>query len=176
MNLLLRLLWQRLVGRFQPRVEITGPVWTPFRVLPTDLDVQLHMNNGVYLSLLDIARMDLLQRADLLKPLRKRGWFPVVTAESIGFRRSLTLFQRFEVGTQVLGWDDRSFYVHQRFVRNGEVVAAALVIGRFLSRDGESVPATDVAALGGFHESPTVPEWALRLGRDQKPLRQDAVD
>ncbi len=175
MNLLLRLLWRRLAGRFQPRIEITSPAWTPFRVLPTDLDVHLHMNNGVYLSLLDVARMDLLQRADLIRPLRKKGWFPVVTAESIGFRRSLRLFQRFEVSTRILGWDDRSFYVHQRFVRQGEVVAAALVVGRFLDRDGGSVPAAAVAALAGVGESPPVPEWALRLGRDQEALRQDAV-
>lgn len=172
MNLFLRLLWLKLVGRFRPRAELMGPVRTPFRVLPTDLDVLRHVNNGVYLSLLDLARMDLLYRAGLAGALRDRGWLPVVTAESIGFRRSLTLFQRFEVETRVLGWDDTAFYLHQRFIRGDDIMAAALVVGRFLSADG-SVPAADVAALGGLSRSPPLPDWAVRLGADLEGLRRD---
>ena len=175
MNLFLRLLWLKLFGRFRPRSGLLGPVRTPFRVLPTDLDVLRHVNNGVYLSLLDIARMDLLRRARLTAPLRARGWFPVVTAESIGFRRALTLFQRFEVETRVLGWDDVSFYIHQRFIRKGDVIASALVVGRFLSDDG-SVPTGDVTALAGLTESPPIPDWAARLGTDQERLRKNAVE
>ncbi len=175
MNLFLRLLWLKLAGRLRPRAGLLGPVRTPFRVLPTDLDVLRHMNNGVYLSLLDLARMDLLLRAGLARPLKERGWFPVVTAESIGFGRSLQLFQRFEVETRVLGWDDIAFYIHQRFLRNDTTIAGALVVGRFLRREGGSVPAPDVAAVGGLAESPALPDWATRLGADQDRLRTDAV-
>lgn len=175
MNLFMRLLWLRLVGRFRSRTDLLGPVRTPFRVMPSDLDVLRHVNNGVYLSLLDIARMDLLQRAGLAGELRRRGWFPVVTAESIGFRRSLTLFQRFDVETRVLGWDERSFYIHQRFLRGDAVIAGALVVGRFLRASGGSVSPLEVAELGGVDASPTIPEWALRLGADQERLRVDAV-
>ncbi|MDX1674503.1 MAG: acyl-CoA thioesterase [Longimicrobiales bacterium] len=175
MNLFARLLWLRMVGRLRPRSGLLGPVRTPFRVWPTDLDVLRHVNNGVYLSLLDIARTDLLIRARLAGALKERGWFPVVTAESIGFRRSLTLFQRFDVETRVLGWDDVSFYIHQGFIRDGDVIASALVAGRFLSRDGGSVPTADVAALGGVTKSPEVPGWARRLAADQERLRKNVV-
>lgn len=175
MNLFMRLLWLRLVARFRPATGLLGPVRTPFRVLPTDLDVLRHVNNGVYFSLMDIARMDLLIRAGLEGQLRERGWYPIVSAESIGFRRSLTLFQRFEVETRVLGWDDRSFYIHQRFIQGRDVIASALVVGRFLSRGGGSVPTSEVAALAGEPDAPAVPEWALRLGGDQERLRKNAV-
>lgn len=175
MNLYLRLLWLKLFGRFRPRAGLLDPIRTPFRVLPTDLDVLRHVNNGVYLSLLDVARMDLLDRVGLAGPLKERRWFPVVTAESIGFRRSLTLFQRFEVETRTLGWDHVSFYLHQRFLRHGDVIASALVVGRFLSGDG-SVAAAEVAALAGAGKSPPIPDWATRLGADQERLRKDAVD
>lgn len=171
MNLFLRLLWLRLVGRFRTRSDLLGPVRTPFRVWPTDLDVLRHVNNGKYFSLMDLGRMDLLQRAGLTGELRRRGWFPVVTAESMGFRRPLTLGQRFHVETRVLGWDDRSFYLHQRFVRGEEIVASGLVVGRFLSRHGGSVPPGDVAAVAGRPQSPELPDWAVRLGADQERLR-----
>ena len=164
MNLFFRLLWLRLAGRFRPRSDLLGPVRTPFRVWPTDLDVLRHMNNGIYLSLLDVARMDLLNRAGLAGTLKERGWFPVVTAESIGFNRSLELFQR-----------DVSFYSQQRFLRRGDITASALVVGRFLRREGGSVPAPEVAALAGLAESPPIPGWATRLGADQERLRKNAL-
>lgn len=174
MNLFLRLLWLRLVGRFRSRSDLLGPVLTPFRVWPTDLDVLRHVNNGTYFSLLDLGRMDLLQRAGLAGKLRRRGWFPVVTGETMGFRRALTLGQRFRVETRVLGWDERSFYLHQRFLRGDDMIAGGLVVGRFLRREGGSVPPSEVAALVGRPESPELPAWARRLGADQERLRTEA--
>ncbi len=47
-----------------------------FRVLPTDLDVLGHMNNGVYLSIMDLGRMDLLQRSGIWSRLFGAGIFP----------------------------------------------------------------------------------------------------
>lgn len=170
MNLLFRLLWLRLVGRFRSACSVLGPVRTPFRVMPTDLDVLRHVNNGVYLSLLDLARTDLMIRSGLMGPVRERGWFPVVTAESIRFRRSLTLFQRFHVETRVLGWDGKSFYIEQRFIRGDDVVATALVAGRFLGPDGSVRPADIVALAGTDPESPSLPAWAARLAAAQLDL------
>jgi acyl-CoA thioesterase FadM len=169
-NLLLRLVWLVLTARFRSRCPVLGPVRTPFRVLPTDLDVLRHMNNGVYLSLLDLARTDLMIRSGLMTPVRERGWYPVVTAESIRFRRSLTLFQRFHIETRVHGWDEKSFVIEQRFTRGDDTVAIALVAGRFLGPQG-SVPPADVLALGGLDPaSPPLPEWAARLAGAQQDM------
>jgi acyl-CoA thioesterase FadM len=169
-NLILRLLWLVLTARFRSRCDLLGPVRTPFRVLPTDLDVLRHMNNGVYLSLLDLARTDLMIRSGLMGPVRERGWYPVVTAESIRFRRSLTLFRRFHIETRVLGWDDKSFVIEQRFLRGDDAVATALVAGRFLGPDGSVAPADVVAVAGLDPASPELPEWAARLAAAQQGL------
>lgn len=170
MNLIFRLLWLLTVSRFRSRCSVTGPVRTPFRVLPSDLDVLRHVNNGVYLSLLDLARTDLMIRSGLMRPVRERGWYPVVTAESIRFRRSLTLFQRFHVETRVLGWDEKSFYIEQRFLRHDDVAATALVAGRFLGPDGSVAPA-DVVALAGVDPTPPdLPPWAATLAAAQQDL------
>jgi acyl-CoA thioesterase FadM len=170
-NLLFRLAWLLLVARFRSRCHVLGPVRTPFRVMPTDLDVLWHMNNGIYLSLLDLGRTDLVLRSGLAGPVRKRKWYPVVTAESIRFRRSLNLFQRFHVETRVLGWDDRSIYLDQRFLRGAEVVASALIAGRFLGPEG-SIPPRAVLALAGLEEtgSPPLPDWARHLAAAQANL------
>lgn len=165
MNLLFRLLWLAIVGRFRSRVSTLGPCRTPFRVLPTDLDVLRHVNNGVYFSLMDLARVDLMRRAGLFAKLAQRGWYPVVMAETMQFRRSLKLFQRFAIVTRVLTWDEKGILVEQRFERGGETVARALLRSRFLGREGERVPTADILALAGI---PFAPAPALELGEDAR--------
>ena len=175
MNHFFRLLWLALVGRRRAPVPVLGPCRTPFRVLPTDLDVLRHVNNGVYLSLMDVARVDLMNRAGLAGVLRERGWYPVVVAEAIQFRRSLTLFQRFEIVTRVLGWDDKAFVLEQRFFRGEEPIATALVRARFLARGGGTVtPDEIVAASGEPVERPEMSTDVARWNADNAAWRESA--
>ena len=160
MKLYLRLIAFLLLTRRRSRVSPLGPVRTPFRVWPTDLDLLRHVNNGTYLTIMDIARIDLLSRAGITGPLRSRGWYPVVVAETITFRRSLTLFQRFQIRTEVIGWDEKSVFLSQDFERAGKVVASAVIRGRFLGRDGERVTPLQVLSLAGAElDQPELPGW-----------------
>jgi acyl-CoA thioesterase FadM len=58
-----------------------------FRVWPTDLDIFNHMNNGKFLSLMDVSRFDVMLRSGSWKKFRKLNWYPVVVAETITFRK-----------------------------------------------------------------------------------------
>ena len=67
MNLYLRLLFLLLgIWRLPPRglLEASRAV---FRVLPNDCDMNLHMNNGRYLSFMDLGRVHLMAQSGLLK-------------------------------------------------------------------------------------------------------------
>jgi YbgC/YbaW family acyl-CoA thioester hydrolase len=133
---------------------------TPFRVLPTDLDTLLHVNNGRYLTLMDLGRYDLLYRSGFWQESARRGWYAVVAAQTITYKRSLTVGQRFTLLTKVLGVDERSVYMQQTFVRRGAVVARAVVQARFLRREGGSVAPTEVIeATGGAPRDLTLPDW-----------------
>jgi YbgC/YbaW family acyl-CoA thioester hydrolase len=182
-NRYLRLLWLALAARRRPPCDVLGPCRTPFRVWPTDLDVLRHVNNGTYLSIMDLARVDLMARSGVLAKLRARGWYPVVGEQSIQYRRSLTLGQPFAVVTRVLGWDERAIVLEQRFVRaagrdgEDEEVAAAVVRARFLARargaePGGPLPTAAVLALAGHDApSPALPDWVARWVADQTALR-----
>jgi acyl-CoA thioesterase FadM len=166
-NLLLRLLLVLLTAPFRARCDILGPARKRFGVWPPDLDVLLHVNNGVYLSMLDVARVDLLLRSGLLGRLRKRGFYPVVAAETIRFRRSLKLFQSFEVETKVLGWDDKAFILQHQFLRAGAVMAEAIIRSRYLKRGGGTVSTREVLeALGLPLASPDLPPWIDAWNRE----------
>jgi acyl-CoA thioesterase FadM len=161
MNLYFRLLWLRLLSRRRPPCTVLGPCVTPFRVLPTDLDVLRHMNNGVYFSLLDLARVDLMLRAKLASKFEQLGWYTVVAAESIRFKRSLQLFQKFDVETSVFGWDEKVFAVRHRFLVGGEEVASAVIWARFLKRTGGGVAPKQVLDAAGYTGPDLpLPEWA----------------
>ncbi len=168
MNLLLRLLWLFTVGRYRPVVPPIGPCRTPFRVWPTDLDLLRHVNNGVYLSIMDLARIDLMMRAGMAGRIRAQGWYPVVVAETIQFRRSLNLFEAFEIETRVLGWDEKAIVIEQQFFRRQEAVAHALVRARFLSKRGGSVSPRELVAMMGLPEqSPPMSDFAARWNAEQ---------
>lgn len=149
-----------LVGRFRRPVPIIGPCRTPFRVWPTDLDLLMHVNNGVYLSIMDLARVDLMRRAGLWKEILARGWYPVVIAETIQFRRSLTLFERFEIVTRAMSWDEKVIVVEQRFERGGETIAIAYVRARFLKRGGGHVTPAELLELAGISPDAPLP-WPV---------------
>ncbi len=168
MNLWLRLIWFVFFGRFRSSINIFDVCTTPFMVLPTDLDVLWHVNNGRYLSILDIARLDLMCRSGMYKKIKKQQWYPVVTAETIYFKRALKLFDRFTVETHILGWDEKSIYLQHRFLKKDELIAQAVIQARFLKEVGGSVKPRELLMLAGINkESPPLPEWILQWSQSQ---------
>lgn len=161
MTLLMRLVWVLLRHRSRARCDAFGPCSTPFVVLPSDLDVLFHVNNGVYLSMLDAARVDMMLRSGFARLVRRAGYYPVVAAETIRFRRSLKLFERFRVDTRVLGWDEKAFVLEHRFMLGETLAAEAVVRVRFLKRTGGGVGTAPLLELAGKADvaAPQLPEW-----------------
>jgi len=180
MNLWFRLLWllvsRILPGRREP-CDVLGPCRTPFRVHATDLDLLGHVNNGKYFSLLDLGRIDLLDRSGLLTELFRRGWYPIVIGETIQFYRSLRFLQPFVVETSILGWDDRSFIVRQAVRRRAQdaeqVIADAIVRGLILKSNGSRAHPDEVLGLVDYEEdSPLLPEWVAEWIDAQNTTRE----
>jgi acyl-CoA thioesterase FadM len=163
MSLLLRLLLLLVSSRRRSRLHVLDTCVTPFRVWLNDLDALLHMNNGRYLTILDLARVDLMMRSGLWKHLKAQGWYPVVTLETIRFHRSLELGNRYDVETRVIGWDEKHIFVEQGFVRDDAQVALAVVRARFLKRSGGVVTTAELLQLSGITQpAPALPEWVAR--------------
>lgn len=143
-----------------------------FRVWPNDLDVNLHMNNGRYLTLMDLGRLDLIVRIGVLGTLRRRRWNPVIGSLQIRYRRSLLPFQEYAIRTRLLCWDERWFYLDQRFERGGEVVAVALVKGLFLGPEGR-VPTQQVVDASPHRIASPPPPGAVSAWQEaERALRE----
>lgn len=161
MNLYVRLIKVVVAAILGRPIETMGESDVTLRVWPNDLDGNLHMNNGRYLTLMDLGRFDLMIRTGLLRTMVGERWMPVLAGAAIRYRRSLDPFQRFRLRTRVLGWDARNVIMEQTFeTLDGHVAARALVRGVF-RRKGGTVPAAEIAAAAGWPaQSPDLPERA----------------
>ena len=164
MNLWLRLIWLFLTSPFRTRLTLPeGFSVLTFRVLPNDLDLSMHMNNGRYLAIMDLGRLDLLIRSGLGGAVWRNGWTPVANAAIVRFRRELRAFERYRLETRVVAWLDQAVLLEQTFVfaegeRQGQVSARALFKGALYDRKARRyVPVSDlmqVIAVSG--QSPAV--------------------
>lgn len=159
MNLLFRLFWAFLTLPFRPKVSLLDPAELRLRVWPPDLDLNLHMNNGRYLTVMDLGRLDLTFRCGLGRLLLRRRWRPVVGAAKIRFRRSLDPFEGYTLETRLVAWDAKWLYLGQRFLKgDGELAAEAHVRALFLGPRGPVPPGEILDAMGLDQPSPELPE------------------
>jgi acyl-CoA thioesterase FadM len=151
MNLYFRFIWLFITRAIvKDPIDMFAPCRTRFHVNLLDLDMNMHMNNGRYLSLMDLGRLDLMLRSKVLWKFVKQGYFPVVSSESIRFKKSLDPFQQFDMITHIEAWDEKDFYIRQKFVRDGQVYAEGFIKGRFLQRGRKgSVPTREVFEVAG---------------------------
>ncbi|MBK8572730.1 MAG: thioesterase family protein [Geothrix sp.] len=150
MVLLFRTLWKGLTLRFRSPLEALGSSVLAFRVWPNDLDVNVHMNNGRFLSVMDLGRFDLTFRTGLGKAMLRNRWQPLVGGVTIRYRRSLDPFEAYELHTRLLGWDAKWFFLEQRFMKRGGVLAAEGVVrALFRGREG-NVPVAEVLRQMGY--------------------------
>ena len=153
----LMLFWS---ARRRPALGMRDVGRMTLRVLPTDLDVLGHMNNGVYLSIMDLGRMDLMIREGFWAKLRAQKMYPVMVSETITFRRSLNPWEKFVLETRVIGVDDKAVYVEQRFVIDGEIAAQAMTRARFLQAGAGTVSIERLSELAGADLADfALPEW-----------------
>lgn len=144
MNLWLRLLLYLIRAPWRPTITSSDAVSRlTFRVLPNDLDASFHMNNGRYLTLMDLGRIDFLVGTGLARVIWRNRWTPIGSAVVIRYRRELTLFQRFAIETRILSWAEASVIMEQVFVVlsgpfKGQVAARALFKGGIYSRSEKS--------------------------------------
>ncbi|GAA2234299.1 hypothetical protein GCM10010413_36960 [Promicromonospora sukumoe] len=160
--------WTELFPRkVRPGQTTLDPSVTRMRVGPLDLGSYLHVNNGTYLQMMDVARNNQFGDLGLFPVARSLGWAPVVAASTIKYRRSLRLLDRFEITTQILGWDERAFYQEQAFTRGGELCARGIIASRFLDRKGNRISAFEVLRylLGEDMPSPDLPHDAAAWAR-----------
>jgi len=170
MNLIFRLIFQLITSRFRPHQSLMERATLHMRVWPADLDINLHLTNSRYLALMDLGRIELMLRTGMMRKVIKRRWLPVVSIASIRFRREISPFERFKLHTHLLGWDEKWFYMEQRFETTRGVAAIGIVKGLFRGPNG-NVPSQALIDLTGYEGVMEKTEFLKTLDAFERQLK-----
>ena len=148
MNLFLRLFYVLAASVFRPRLP-AGQAISELMLLtlPNDLDINLHVNNGRYLTLCDLNRVDLFIRSGLAGVMFKRGWMPIIAEHTMNYRKPLGVFKRFKATMHLTHWDEKHFYMTHQFSINEKIIAECTSKGVVRGREGVIAPAEVIAAI-----------------------------
>ncbi|QLE87484.1 MULTISPECIES: thioesterase family protein [Shewanella] len=168
MNLYFRLIWL-MVWRVRhcKKIDFLGTSHIDFRALPLDCDINLHMTNSRYPALMDLARTYMLAEMGLLKRFLALKWFPIVNAAEFTYIRDIKPFVKFEIESKLVGWDEKYFYIEQRFVSAKGLHCIVHVRGVFVCK-GKQVPISHIVKEAGFtgpepELPPEVQKWIAFL-------------
>ena len=137
MNLYFRLIWTLLRAWRLPKLNIDETFERTLRVLPNDIDINLHMNNGRYLTVADLMIIEYFARTGFLQVLMKQKWKPVVGGTIITYRKELKLGQKYRLRYRWVGCDDHWNYLSFEFLTlDGKVCATGYSKGAAISSSG----------------------------------------
>ncbi|GKY88831.1 acyl-CoA thioesterase [Sinisalibacter aestuarii] len=126
---------------------------------PWDLDLWLELNNGRTLTLFDLGRIPLGRRTGLVRAIRANGWGLTVAGVSMRYRRRIRVFDRIEMRSRTIGWDNRFLYLEQSMWKKGEATTHGLYRVAVTSREGIVPPPKVAEQMGHGPASPPLPDW-----------------
>ena len=130
-----------LASYFKDHLPIVRPKnHLTLRVLPNDLDINLHMNNGRYQTICDLTRVDMFIRTGLAKTMVREKWIPIISEHTMKYKWPLKLFQKYQVQMEVTRWDEKAFYMTHVFILKGRVVAEGTSVGMIKGKEGTIAP------------------------------------
>lgn len=172
-------IWQRLFPndiKRMTREELLAPTEKLGWVLPSDLDLQLHMNNSKYLREMDFGRIYHFLSTNFYTCLVAFGGNLVVGATTIRYRRSLQLWQRFYLRTRILCWENNAMYVEQRFVCGKEGFVCAIALLKMSTKGVTVEKVLERLCVGSTQSPPFPPEvesWAETINRSRDHFKRE---
>lgn len=145
--------------RNAPGLPITGTHVSHHICWPWDIDMWMELNNGRTLTLYDLGRIPLAIRTGLWDTLKRNRWGIVVAGNTTRYRRRVRAFERFEMRSRCIGWDDRWFWLEHAMFTGGECSSHILIRGAVTSRKGMIPPPQVIKVMGVSEPSPPIPDW-----------------
>ena len=141
----LRLGWHMVKALRAPRLGTFDSHAIHTRIWPQDIDPWRELNNGRTLTLYDLGRISMFLRSELSAVMRREGWGGTVAGVSVRFRRRVTLWQRVEIRSRLVGWDHRFVYLTQSMWA-GDTPASQVLVRIAIVEGGRMVPTERVGA------------------------------
>lgn len=153
-----------LAARRLPPLPFEGTDSLTLRILPWDLDGFFELNNGRILTLFDIGRFTLAMRTGLLQKQRENRWAFAVAGSFVRYRKRMTLWDKVELRTRVVGRDGRFVIMEQAMWRGETCTVSALIRAAVTSKHGVVDPGDVLEAMGQpRHAFAELPIWVCDM-------------
>jgi hypothetical protein len=104
--------------------------------------------------------------------LKERRWGMTMAGACVRYRRRIRMFERIEMRSRALCWDDRFIYIEQSMWKtNGDCAGHIVYRGAFVGHDGIVSPDRIWSALSETADRPEIPEWVATwiAAEDMRP-------
>ena len=156
MSLIFRLTYVFIISLFREKLPVgKSQSLLKLMTLTNDLDLNMHMNNGRFLTICDLNRMDMFFRTGLAKVMFQKRWVPIVAEHTMVYQRPLKLFEKFTVTASLTHWDDKYFYMTHEFSKNNRQVAIGTSKGLVRSKKGTISPEAVIEAVNSSRQLKT---------------------
>ena len=125
MNLFFRMWWVIFQAKRAAAISFLNPVSLSFRVWLHDLGWRDHLPNYRVFSFMELGRFALYNGSRLTQ-LKDYG-FRMIAAQDFIYLRPIGPFQKFEMTTELLSYDEKYFYFRHNFLVKGKLVGIGLV-------------------------------------------------
>lgn len=126
---------------------------------PWDIDLWMELNNGRTLTIYDLARLPLAKRVGLIKALKDNNWGLTMAGASVRYRRRVLPFQRVEIRSRAVCWDDKFVYLEQSMWRAGECCSHILYRSAVTDKTGIVSPTRVLDKVAPGSPAPEIPGW-----------------
>lgn len=111
---------------------------------PFECDFYLHKNNATYFTELDVSRGDLMTKifqkmfVESKNDLTPGGSWPYLPVANVftNFLKEISPFERYNVYSSVICWDDKWIYVLSRFTKRNDKVLCSISLTKYVFKDG----------------------------------------
>ena len=156
----IRMFWQLFKHRSSDPLPLTGTHVSTHYCMPWDIDLWMELNNGRTLTLYDLGRIPLARRTGLVALLGKNRWGLTMAGVSVRYRRRIRAFEKIEMRSRAVCWDDKFVYLEQSMWKmNGECANHALYRSAITGKEGIIPPVEAIKQMGKPIDTPAMPKW-----------------
>ncbi|CCH59095.1 hypothetical protein TBLA_0B02530 [Henningerozyma blattae CBS 6284] len=122
---------------------------------PWECDLYFHKNNSTYFSELDISRGELMLSIFQKLFLKSKKW-PYVPVANVftNFLKEISPFERYNVTSQILCWDEKWIYVLSKFTKNNDKILCSISLTKYVLKDGrKTIKPKDALEVCGLYNA-----------------------
>ncbi len=162
-------------AKFSSKLALEEKSVLKFRAGFTDIDPFVVLNNARYFIYMELGRWNYSYRIGFLNIMRKNKWGVALGGSSVRFRRSIPLFGKFTLTTQLICHDGRWFYFLQETHANGRICSSALIKLGITSKSGLVPSIAVLKEIDRIDWGSKIPDWvdAWSKAESQRPWPEE---